>query len=54
MGIMSIAHWLIVMIVILLIAGTGKLKNVGKELGEAIKEFKESIKSEQPKQEKLK
>jgi sec-independent protein translocase protein TatA len=52
MGTMSIAHWLVVMIIILLVASTGKLKNVGKELGEAIRGFKESVKAEQPNQEK--
>ena len=52
MGAMSISHWIIVMIVILLVASTGKLKNVSKELGEAIRGFKESVKGEQPPQDK--
>lgn len=52
MGAMSISHWIIVMVVILLVASTGRLKNIGKEIGETIKGFKESVKGEQSPQEK--
>lgn len=44
MGSFSIWHWLIVLVVIVLVFGTGKLKNVGKDLGGAIKGFKEGMK----------
>jgi sec-independent protein translocase protein TatA len=44
MGSLSIWHWLIVLAVIILVFGTGKLKNVGRDLGGAIKGFKEGIK----------
>lgn len=44
MGSFSIWHWLIVLIVIILVFGTSKLKNLGKDLGGAIKGFKEGIK----------
>ncbi len=44
MGSFSIWHWLIVLIVIILVFGTAKLKNVGKDLGGAIKGFKEGMK----------
>jgi sec-independent protein translocase protein TatA len=44
MGSLSIWHWLIVLLVIILIFGTAKLKNMGKDLGGAIKGFKEGIK----------
>ncbi|MEF9944734.1 MAG: Sec-independent protein translocase subunit TatA, partial [Burkholderiaceae bacterium] len=44
MGSFSIWHWAIVLVVIVLIFGTGKLKNVGKDLGGAIKGFKEGMK----------
>ena len=37
MGSFSIWHWLIVLLVIVLVFGTSKLKNVGKDLGGAIK-----------------
>jgi sec-independent protein translocase protein TatA len=44
MGSFSIWHWLIVLLVIVLIFGTSKLKNIGKDLGGAIKGFKEGMK----------
>ncbi len=44
MGGFSIWHWLIVLLVIVLVFGTGKLKNIGKDLGGAIKGFKEGMK----------
>lgn len=52
MGSLSIWHWLIVLLVVLLIFGTKKLRNIGSDLGGAVKGFKEGMKSEedQPKQ----
>ncbi len=44
MGSLSLWHWLIVLLVVVLVFGTKKLKNVGKDLGEAIHDFKESAK----------
>jgi len=44
MGSLSIWHWLIVLIVVILVFGTGKLRNLGKDLGGAVKGFKEGIK----------
>ena len=41
MGSMSIWHWLIVLVVVLLIFGTKKLRNIGQDLGGAVKGFKE-------------
>ena len=41
MGSLSIWHWLIVLVIVVLVFGTGKLKNMGKDLGGAIKGFKE-------------
>ena len=43
MGGFSIWHWLIVLLVIVLVFGTSKLKNIGKDLGGAIKGFKEGM-----------
>lgn len=43
MGSFSIWHWLIVLLVIVLVFGTSKLKNIGKDLGGAIKGFKEGM-----------
>jgi sec-independent protein translocase protein TatA len=45
MGSFSIWHWLIVLLVVVLIFGTKKLKNIGADLGGAVKGFKEGMKS---------
>ncbi len=45
MGYFSIWHWLIVLVVVVLIFGTKKLKNIGADLGGAVKGFKDGIKS---------
>jgi sec-independent protein translocase protein TatA len=44
MGSFSIWHWLIVLVIVLLIFGTKKLRNIGQDLGGAVKGFKEGIK----------
>ena len=44
MGTFSIWHWLIVLLIIVLIFGTKKLKNIGSDLGGAVKGFKDGIK----------
>jgi sec-independent protein translocase protein TatA len=44
MGSFSIWHWLIVLLVVVLIFGTKKLKNIGSDLGSAVKGFKEGVK----------
>ncbi len=44
MGGLSIWHWLIVLLVVVMIFGTKKLKNIGSDLGEAVKGFKEGVK----------
>lgn len=44
MGSMSIWHWLIVLVIILLVFGTKKLRNIGADLGGAVKGFKEGVK----------
>lgn len=49
MGSFSIWHWLIVLVVVLLIFGTKKLRNVGSDLGGAVKGFKEGMKTEEDK-----
>lgn len=45
MGTFSIWHWLIVLVVVLLIFGTKKLRNIGSDLGGAVKGFKEGMKT---------
>ncbi len=44
MGGLSIWHWLIVLVVVVLVFGTKKLKNVGSDLGAAVKGFKDGMK----------
>lgn len=44
MGSFSIWHWLVVLVVVVLIFGTKKLKNVGADLGSAVKGFKDGVK----------
>lgn len=46
MGGLSIWHWLIVLLVVVLIFGTKKLRNMGSDLGGAVKGFKEGMRSE--------
>jgi sec-independent protein translocase protein TatA len=46
MGSFSIWHWLIVLLVVMLIFGTSKLRNIGSDLGGAVKGFKEGMKSD--------
>jgi sec-independent protein translocase protein TatA len=43
MGSFSIWHWLIVLLIIVLVFGTKKLKNMGSDLGGAVKGFKEGM-----------
>jgi sec-independent protein translocase protein TatA len=46
MGSLSIWHWLIVLLVVVLIFGTKKLRNMGSDLGGAVKGFKEGMRAE--------
>ncbi|MEO7558944.1 MAG: Sec-independent protein translocase subunit TatA [Nitrosospira sp.] len=45
MGSFSIWHWLVVLIIVVLVFGTRKLRNLGSDLGGAVKGFKEGMKS---------
>jgi len=44
MGSFSIWHWLIVLLIVVLVFGTKKLKNIGQDLGGAVKGFKDGMK----------
>ncbi len=44
MGSFSLWHWLIVLVVVVLIFGTKKLRGAGGDLGAAVKNFKSSMK----------
>jgi sec-independent protein translocase protein TatA len=43
MGSLSIWHWLIVLVIVMLVFGTKKLRNIGEDLGGAVKGFKEGM-----------
>ena len=49
MGSLSIWHWVIVLVVVVLIFGTKKLRNLGTDLGSAVKGFKDGMKTEEEK-----
>lgn len=44
MGSLSIWHWLIVLLIVVMVFGTKKLKNIGSDLGGAVKGFKDGMK----------
>jgi len=57
MGSFSIWHWLIVLAIVLLVFGTKKLRNLGADLGGAVKGFRDAMKegaAEVPKQVEVK
>ena len=43
MGSLSIWHWLIVLVIVMLVFGTKKLRNIGEDLGGAVKGFKDGM-----------
>ena len=49
MGGFSLWHWLIVLLIVVLVFGTKRLKNVGKDLGDAVKGFKEGVREDESK-----
>ncbi len=54
MGSFSIWHWLIVLVIVMLVFGTKKLRNIGQDLGGAVKGFKDGMKSaEEPKTDQI-
>ena len=44
MGTFSVWHWLIVLLIVMLVFGTKKLRNIGEDLGGAVKGFKQGMK----------
>ena len=45
LGLDSIWHWLIVLVIVMLVFGTKKLRNIGTDLGGAVKGFKEGMRA---------
>jgi sec-independent protein translocase protein TatA len=48
MGSLSITHWMIVLAIVALVFGTKKIRNLGSDLGGAIKDFKEGMQESGP------
>ena len=46
MGSLSIWHWLIVLLVVMMVFGTKKLRNMGADLGGAVKGFKDGMRED--------
>ena len=46
MGTWGITHWVILLIIVLVIFGTKKLRNIGADLGGAVRGFKDGMRSE--------
>lgn len=49
MGSMSIWHWVIVLVVVMLVFGTKKIGNIGGDIGKAVKGFKDGVKGDDEK-----
>ena len=47
MGIFDWKHWLVILIVVVLVFGTKRLKNLGSDLGETIKGFRKAMNTEE-------
>jgi sec-independent protein translocase protein TatA len=43
MGSMSVAHWMIVLLIVMLVFGPNRLASLGKGMGEGIRSFKEGL-----------
>ena len=52
MGGLSLWHWLIVLVIVVLVFGTQRLKNVGQDLGEAVKGFKKGMQDDDAQQQR--
>jgi sec-independent protein translocase protein TatA len=52
MGGLSLWHWLIVLVIVVLVFGTKHLKNVGQDLGEAVKGFKKGMQDDDAQQQR--
>lgn len=47
MGIFDIKHWLVILVVVILVFGTKRLKNLGSDLGETIKGFRKAMNTDE-------
>lgn len=49
MGGLSLTHWIILLLIVVMVFGTKKLRNTGRDLGEAVKGFKDGMRGEEEK-----
>lgn len=47
MGSLSIVHWMVLLLIVVLVFGTKKLGNIGSDLGKAVKGFKDGVKGDE-------
>lgn len=47
-GLNSFSHWIVLLVLVLLVFGTGKLRNAGRDLGSAIADFRKGLQGGQP------
>ena len=47
-GLNSFSHWIVLLVLVVLVFGTGKLRNAGRDLGSAIADFRKGLKDAQP------
>ena len=48
LGLNSFSHWIVLLVLVVLVFGTGKLRNAGRDLGSAIADFRKGLKDAQP------
>ncbi|KAF1699956.1 twin-arginine translocase TatA/TatE family subunit [Pseudoxanthomonas suwonensis] len=46
MGAWGIGHWIVVLVVVLLVFGTKRLRGAGKDIGEAVRGFRDGMRGE--------
>jgi len=46
-GLNSFSHWIVLLVLVLLVFGTGKLRNAGRDLGSAIADFRKGLRGGQ-------
>lgn len=54
MGSFSLWHWLIVLLIVVLVFGTKRLRNMGGDLGSAMRDFKKGLQGDEEEAPKLK
>lgn len=45
-GLDSVSHWIVLLVLVLLVFGTGKLRNAGRDIGHAVAEFRKGVRGD--------